>query len=246
MSGHSKWSTIKRKKGAKDAKRGATFSKVARLIEVSAKGGADPDMNFKLKLAIAKAKEVNMPNSNIEKAIQKGSGTGEESSNIEEVAYEGLAPGNVGVIIQTVTDNKNRTVSEIRHLFSKNGGTFGTSVAWQFENMGVIQIAKTNNLEEMQLAIIDSGAIDFEDIGDVLEVHTQPKELDKIKNKLEQAGLLVKSATLEMVAKNKTVIQDKTIASKVLNFLDLLEDHDDISEIYSTLDVPDEVLSQLS
>lgn len=245
MSGHSKWSTIKRKKGVKDAKRGTAFSKAARLIEVAAKGGADPNMNFKLKLAIAKAKEVNMPNSNIEKAIQKGSGADKDSSVIEETNYEGLAPGNVGVIVQTVTDNKNRTVSEIRHIFSKHDGSFGTSVAWQFENMGVLQVVKTNDLENMQLAIIDSGAINFEDVGDILEVHTQPKELDKVKTKLEQAGLKIRSAVLEMVPKNKITISDKSLAKKVLNFLDILENHDDVVNVYSTLDIPDEILSQL-
>jgi len=245
MSGHSKWSTIKRKKGAKDAKRGTVFSKLARVIEVAAKGGADPDMNFKLKLAISKAKEANMPNSNIDKAIQKGSGVNKSAVSIEEVSYEGLAPGNVGVVVQAVTDNKNRTVSEIRHIFSKHGGSFGTSVSWQFENTGILQVVKPNNLDEAELVIIDSGATDFEDTGDLLEVYTNPKDLDKVKTNLETAGLSIKSAALELVPKNKTTIQDKSAAKKAINFLEILEDHDDVSEVYSTLDVSDEILSSL-
>jgi len=246
MSGHSKWSTIKRKKGAKDAKRGASFSKAARLIEVAAKGGPDPDLNFKLKLAIAKAKELNVPNNNIDKAIKKGSGQDKEASSIEEITYEGLGPANVGVIIEAVTDNKNRTVSEIRHIFSKNGGNFGTSVAWQFESLGILQIPKSNDKEALELAIIDSGAIDFEDLGDYIEVHTKPKELDKVKTSLEQVGFKVESAVLGMVPKNKTTITDKSLAKKALNFLDVLEEHEDVSEIYSNLDIPEELLSEIS
>ena len=245
MSGHSKWSTIKHKKGAKDAKRGAVFSKLARIIEVAAKSGPDPDMNFKLKLAISKAKEANMPNSNIEKAILKGSGADKNAVSIEEVSYEGLAPGNVGVVVQAVTDNKNRTVSEIRHIFSKQGGNFGTSVSWQFENTGILQVIKPSNLDEAELAIIDSGATNFEDTGDVLEVYTNPKDLDKVKTNLENAGLTIKSASLELVSKNKTIIEDKSMAKRVINFLELLEDHDDVDEVYSTLDIPDEILADL-
>lgn len=245
MSGHSKWSTIKHKKGAKDAKRGAVFSKLARVIEVAAKDGANPDMNFKLKLAITKAREANMPNSNIDKAIQKGSGANKNAVSLEEAFYEGLAPGNVGVIVQAVTDNKNRTVSEIRHIFSKHGGNFGTSVSWQFENTGILQVAKPNNLEEAELAIIDSGAINFEDAGDVLEVYTKPKDLDKVKTNLESAGLNIKSTGLELVSKNKTIIKDRSMAKKVINFLELLENHDDVNEVYSTLDIPDDISADL-
>ncbi len=245
MSGHSKWSTIKRKKGAKDAKKGAVFSKLARLIEIAARSGADPEMNFRLKLAITKAREANMPNSNITKAIQKGSGANKDASGIVEATYEGLALGNVGVVVQTLTDNKNRTVSEIRHLFSKNGGSFGTSVNWQFSNMGVLQVAKISDTEAQELAIIDSGAINFDDEGDVLEVHTNPKELDLVKLKIEKAGFKIKSTSLELVPKNKTIISDKSLAQKVLNFLDILENHDDVVNVYSTLDIPDEILSQL-
>jgi len=245
MSGHSKWSTIKRKKGALDAKRSALFGKLARLIEVTARTGSDPSMNFTLKLAIQKAKAANMPNINIEKAIKKGSGAGKNDSQFEEITYEGLGPGNIAVIIQALTDNKNRTVAEIRNIFTKNGGNFGTSVSWQFEHRGVLQVEKSQKSEEQELAIIDSGALDFQDVGDIVEIHTNPKELDAIKTKLEEMGFKVTDISLDLVPKNKVVINDPVKAKKVLTFLDLIEEHDDVSNVYSNLDVPDEILNQL-
>ena len=245
MSGHSKWSTIKHKKGAKDAKRSALFGKLARLIEVTARNGADPDMNFTLKLAIQKAKTANMPNINIEKAIKKGSGSDKSDNQLEEITYEGIGPGNIAIVIQALTDNKNRTVAEIRTIFTKNGGNFGTSVSWQFEQRGVLQVEKSERSEEQELAIIDSGAINFEDIDNVIEVHTNPKELDMVKTKLEEVGLKIKSISLDLVPKNTVVINDPVKAKKVLTFLDLIEEHDDVSNVYSNLDVPDAILNQL-
>lgn len=245
MSGHSKWSTIKRKKGALDAKRSALFGKLARLIEVTARTGSDPSMNFTLKLAIQKAKAANMPNINIEKAIKKGSGLSKNDSQFEEIIYEGLGPGNIAVIIQALTDNKNRTVAEIRNIFTKNGGNFGTSVSWQFEHRGVLQVEKSEKSEEQELAIIDSGALDFQDVGDTLEIHTNPKELDIVKTKLEEIGFKVTDISLDLVPKNKIVINNPIKAKKVLTFLDLIEEHDDVSNVYSNLDVPDEILNQL-
>lgn len=245
MSGHSKWSTIKHKKGAKDAKRSALFGKLARLIEVTARNGADPDMNFTLKLAIQKAKTANMPNVNIKKAIKKGSGSSKDDSQLEEITYEGIGPSNIAVIIQALTDNKNRTVAEIRTIFTKNGGNFGTSVSWQFEQKGVLQIEKSEKAEEQELAIIDSGALDFEDAGDVIEVHTTPKELDVVKTRLESMGCRVKAMSLELMPKNKIFVDDPIKAKKVLTFLDLIEEQDDVSNVYSNLDVPDAVLNQL-
>ena len=245
MSGHSKWSTIKHKKGAKDAKRSALFGKLARLIEVTARNGADPDMNFTLKLAIQKAKAANMPNTNVEKAISKGSGAGKDGNQLEEISYEGIGPSNIAVIMQALTDNKNRTVAEIRNIFTKNGGNFGTSVSWQFEQRGVLQIEKSEESEEQELAIIDSGALDFQDIGDTIEIHTNPKELDAVKTKLEEMNIKVISMSLDLIPKNKVVIDDPVKARKVLMFLDLIEEHDDISNIYSNVDVPDAILNQL-
>jgi len=246
MSGHSKWSTIKRKKGALDIKKSAVFSKLARLIQVAARGGNDPEMNFHLKLAIQKAREVNMPNINIEKAIAKGSGTGKDATVIEEVTYEGLAPGNVGLVIEALTDNKNRTVSELRNIFNKNGATFGTPAAWQFETKGVLQLVKGSDSEADEMAIIDAGALDFEDAGNAFIVYTAPKELDSVKSKLETSGRTVKSAGLELTPKNKTVITDAQLAKRILNFLDILEDQEDVVNVYSTLEVSDEILSQIS
>lgn len=246
MSGHSKWSTIKHKKGALDAKRGALFTKLVKVIEVSARGGADPTMNFKLKLAVQKAKSANVPLATIDKAIKKGSGQDKEASRLEEVVYEGLAPGNVAVVIQALTDNKNRTVSDLRNLFNKAGGTFGTQVGWQFENRGMLEVSKSGNTEDMELAAIDAGALDFADVGDVVEVYTEPKLLDQVKNKLESAGFKIVSSALGLVPKSKTVVTDPNLARRILNFLDAVDDYDDVTEVASTLDVPDEILSKLS
>lgn len=245
MSGHSKWATIKRKKGALDQKRGALFTKLVKIIEVSARGGADPAMNFKLKLAVQKAKASNVPLATIDKAIKKGSGQDKEASRLEETTYEGLAPGNVAVVIQALTDNKNRTVSDLRNIFNKAGGTFGTQVGWQFENRGVLEINKSGNVEDLELAAIDAGASDFSDAGDMVEVYTEPKLLDQVKNKLESAGFKVTSSTLALVPKNKTVITDPNLAKRVLNFLDAIDDYDDVTEVASTLDVPDEIMAKI-
>ena len=268
MSGHSKWATIKRKKGALDAKRGALFTKMVKLIEVAARGGADPTMNFKLKLAIQKARSANVPSTTIDKAIKKGSGQDKEASKLEEVTYEGLAPGNVAVVIQALTDNKNRTVADLRSLFTKAGGSFGQPVSWQFDHRGILQVEKTKGSspmesdtrphaessdratigvsdEKLELAIIDAGAQDFSDAGDVMEVYTEPKLLDQVKSNLESTGFKVTSSALGLVPKNKTVVTDPVLAKRVLNFLDSLDDYDDVTEVASTLDVPDEILSKL-
>ncbi|MFH0912413.1 MAG: YebC/PmpR family DNA-binding transcriptional regulator [Patescibacteria group bacterium] len=246
MSGHSKWATIKRKKGALDAKRGALFTKLVKIIEVAARGGADPTMNFKLKLAVQKAKSANVPSTTIDKAIKKGSGQDKEASKLEEVTYEGLAPGNVAVVIQALTDNKNRTVADLRSFFTKAGGSFGQPVSWQFNHRGILQVEKVpGKTDDLELAIIDAGAQDFSDAGDAIEVYTEPKLLDQVKNQLESAGFKVTSSALGLVPKNKTVIADPSMARRVLNLLDALDDYDDVTEVASTLDVPDEVLNKL-
>lgn len=246
MSGHSKWATIKRKKGALDAKRGALFTKLVKIVEVAARGGADPTMNFKLKLAVQKAKSANVPSTTIDKAVKKGSGQDKEASKLEEMTYEGLGPGNVAVVVQALTDNKNRTVADLRSFFTKAGGSFGQPVSWQFDHRGILQVEKVPaKTEELELAIIDAGAQDFSDAGDTVEVYTEPKLLDQVKNQLEAAGFKVTSSALGLVPKNKTVIADPNTARRVLNFLDMLDDYDDVTEVASTLDVPDEVLSKL-
>lgn len=246
MSGHSKWSTIKRKKGAADVKRSALFTKLARSIEVAARaGGGDPDLNFRLKLAIQKAKAANMPGSSMDKAIRKGTGEDKDSARIEEVTYEGLGPGNIAVVVEAMTDNKNRIVSELRNLFNKAGATFGTPVAWQFEPRGILRVEKGDDPEKLELAAIEAGALDIDDVGDSLEIATLPKELDKVKTALESFGYRVAEAELGLVPKQATTITDPVLARRALNFLDGIEAHDEVAQVYSTLDIPDEVLEKM-
>jgi YebC/PmpR family DNA-binding regulatory protein len=246
MSGHSKWSTIKHKKAITDAKRGASFGKISRIIEVSARDGADPDMNFKLKLAIQKAKAANMPAGNIEKAIQKGAGLDKDASNIEEMIYEGMGPGNVAIIISSLTDNRNRTVAELRNIFTKAGGALGGvgSVAWQFENRGVLVVKKES--DDIELKLIDAGVIDYEDVGESYEVYTTPKDLNKVKQALIADGVTVEEDKLAMVPTTTVKITDAKQAEKILNLMDTLDDQMDVSEVFSNFDIDDEILKGLS
>lgn len=246
MSGHSKWSTIKHKKAITDAKKGAAFSKIARLIEVSARSGPDPEMNFRLKLAIQKARAVNMPAANIDKAIKKGSGQDKDASSIEEVAYEGMGPAGVAIIVQVFTDNKNRTVADLRNLFNKYGGSLGNSgsVAWQFKNRGLITVA--NNRDDIEMAAIDAGADDVENLGEDIEIHTDPKQLAQVKTALEASGLTVKDAKLAMIPTQTIKIADVADAKKVLGFMDALEENDDVSEVFTNFDIDEQVMNQLA
>lgn len=244
MSGHSKWSTIKRKKATTDAKRGAAFSKLARLIEVTARGGADPEMNFRLKLAIGKARAANMPAANIDKAIRKGAGLDKESSSIEEVTYEGIGPGNIAVIIQALTDNKNRTVSELRNIFTKSGGNFGTPVNWQFKNRGVITVPKIG--DNLELRLIDAGAEEIEDIDDAYEVYTDPKNLGQTRKNLVESGIEVREDRLAMIPTQTTKITDAAMAKRVVNFVEALEDHDDVAEVFANFDIDDSIIQELN
>lgn len=245
MSGHSKWSTIKRKKGALDAKRGAEFTKLTRLIEVAAKSGADPAMNFRLKLAIQKAKSANMPSANIDKAVRKGAGLDKDKSSIEEVMYEGMAPGNVAVMVQALTDNKNRTVSDLRNLFTKHGGSLGNSgaVAWQFTNRGILVVPKTD--PETELKAIEAGAEDIQDQGDVIEIYTKPTELNKVKQALLTAGVTIQEYKLALVPTTTVKITDANIARKVIQLMDALEDNEDVTEVFSNFDIDDTILNTL-
>lgn len=245
MSGHSKWSTIKHKKAITDAKRGAAFGKISRIIEVAARDGADPDMNFKLKLAIGKAKVANMPSSNVEKAIQKGAGLDKDGSNIEEIIYEAMGPGNIAIMINALTDNRNRTVAELRHIFLKAGGSLGNtgSVAWQFANRGVLTVKKKDDDTEMK--IIDAGVLDYEDLGEVYEVHTEPKDLNKVKQALIAGNVEVVEDKLAMVPTDMVKITDMTVAQKILNLMDALEDQMDVAEVFSNFDIDDEILKEL-
>jgi YebC/PmpR family DNA-binding regulatory protein len=239
MSGHSKWSQIKRQKGVNDAKRGAAFTKVARDITLAARsgGGADPDGNYKLRLAIEKARAVNMPADNIKRAIRRGTGE-EEGVTYDEVTYEGYGPGGVAILVETLTDNKNRTVGEIRHMFGKHGGNLGAenSVAWMFDRKGYIVIEKSKVDEEtLMAAALDAGADDLRDDGDHWEVISAPAAFDTVS---EAVRKLVEpdSAAIAMLPKNLTKLEGKT-AQQMMRLMDALDDHDDVQKVWSNFDI---------
>lgn len=244
MSGHSKWATIKRAKGATDAKRGALFTKLSREIITAAKqGGGDPGMNFKLRLAIQRAKAANMPNDNIERAIAKGTGA-DTAEQLDEILYEGYGPGGIAILVETMTDNRNRTVAEVRHQFSRAGGNLGEngSVAWQFEPRGVISVPVNGvDADEIALTAIDAGAEDVQVSGDVVEVQTEPANLEPVRQALEGSGVNVESADFAMVPK-VTMELDAKVAAQALRLLDGLEDLEDVIRVYSNADFSDEVL----
>lgn len=245
MSGHSKWSTIKRKKGALDAKKGAEFTKLARLIEVAAKGGADPTMNFRLKLAVQKAKSANMPSANIDKAVRKGAGLDKDKSSIEEIMYEGLGPGGVAIMVHSLTDNKNRTVSDLRNLFTKYGGNLGNSgsVAWQFANKGILIVSKGD--PDLELKAIDAGAEDIQDLGDVWEIYTAPTSLNQVKQALLASGVSIQEDKLALVPTTTVKLTDAVLAQKILNFMEALEDNEDVAEVFSNFDIDENIIQEL-
>ncbi len=246
MGGHSHWSTIKRQKGASDAKRGQLFTKLSREVAVSAReGGGDPDMNFRLRLAIEKARESNMPADTIKRAVERGAGGGDAAALVE-TTFEGYGPGGVAIIIQVVTDNRNRTVSEIRTTLSRNGGSLGESgsVAWQFDSVGFIALeVGEGDPEEVALAAIDAGAQDVRTEARQVEVYTAPTELVKVRRALEEAGLSVATAELSMLPKNTLSLDDRS-AGQVLRLLDILEDLDDVQKVFSNAEFPDSVLME--
>lgn len=244
MSGHSKWSTIKRQKGANDAKRGAIFTKLSReIIQAAKQGGADPGMNFKLRLAIQRAKAQNMPNDNIDRAIAKGTGGG-EGEQLDEIQYEGYGPGGTAIIVATLTDNRNRTVAEIRHQFSRGGGNLGEngSVAWQFEAKGLITIP-TNGKDPDDLALlaIDAGAEDVDVQDDQVEVKTEPSSLEPIRKALESNGLDIENADFALVPKMTVELETKA-AHQVLRLIEALEDLEDVQRVYSNAEFSDEAI----
>lgn len=245
MSGHSKWSTIKHKKAATDAKRGAAFTKIARLIEVAAKSGPDPEMNFRLKLAVQKAREANMPAANVDKAIRKGAGLDADKSSIEEITYEGVGPGNVAIMIEALTDNKNRTVASLRNIFTKAGGNLGNSgsVAWQFQSRGILSVAKGD--PDLELKLIEAGADDINEYDDEFEVHTKPNELNAVKQQLAANGIEVKEAKLALVPTSMTKLTDAQIARRAIALIETLEDDDDVDQVYSNLEVDDSILGEI-
>jgi YebC/PmpR family DNA-binding regulatory protein len=246
MSGHSKWSTIKRKKGAADAKRGALFGKLSRAITVAAReGGGDPEMNSALGLAVQRAKEGNMPNDNIQRAIDKGTGAGADAAMIEQITYEGYAPGGVAVMVEVLTDNRNRAASDVRYVFSKNGGKLGTtgSVSYLFERKGVILIPK-NEVDEdelMELAL-EAGAEDVEVSESDYRVVTAPEDFATVRESLEEAGIAFENAEITMQPQN-SIDLDASTAKQTLRLIDALEENDDVQEVYANFDISDEVMA---
>lgn len=245
MSGHSKWSTIKRKKGAADAKRGALFTKLSRELIIAAReGGPDPAMNFKLRLAVQRAKAANMPNDNIDRAIAKATGGG-DGENYDEIMFEGYGPGGAAILVSTLTDNRNRTVAEVRHQFSRAGGNLGEtgSVGWQFEAKGLITVvAGDGDADEIALKAIDAGAEDVDVQGDTIEVKTEPSDLERVRQELESAGFTIENADYAMVPKTPMELDEKT-AIQTLRLLDGLEELEDVQRVYSNADFSDEVLT---
>jgi len=245
MSGHSKWAQIKRKKAATDVKRGKIFTKLIKEIITAARlGGGDPNSNARLRAAIEAAKAENMPKQNIERAIKKG--TGElEGSYYEEVSYEGYGAGGIAILISALTDNRNRTVSEIRYLFNKYGGNLGETgcVSWMFEKKGVIAFAKNEIDEERLMELtVEAGAEDIKIEENEFEVITTPEEFDRIKQFFDKAGLKYERAEITMICQNVVKITDKNQAERILKLMDALEDHDDVQKVYANFDIPDEIL----
>ena len=250
MSGHSKWSSIKHKKGAADAKRGKLFSKLTRAIIVAAKeGGGDPANNLALQNAIEKARSYSMPKDNIDRAIAKGTGEGADGASYETVVYEGYGPEGVAVIVEALTDNRNRTASEVRHAFTKHGGSLGTTgaVAWQFERRGVVVVpAAAVDEEELFMAAADAGADDVEADGDVFQVTSVPESLAAVRAAIEAAGFTVDSAELSMVPKTTVAVEDESAAKSVMRLIDTLEDNDDVQDVYANFDIPEQVLEAVA
>jgi YebC/PmpR family DNA-binding regulatory protein len=250
VSGHSKWSTIKHKKGAADAKRGKLFSKLSRAIMVAAKeGGADPGSNLALQNAIEKARSYSMPKDNIERAIARGSGTAGDSEAFEQITYEGYGPNGVAIIVEALSDNRNRTASEVRHVFAKHDGNLGTSgaVAWLFERRGVILVdGERFGEDDVTLAAAEGGAEDVELDGSTLEVTTTPESLTAVREALEQAGVEVESAETTMVPKTTIELDDESAARKTLRLIDALEELDDVSEVYANFDIPEQLLEAVA
>lgn len=239
MSGHSKWSTIKREKGAKDAKRGAVFTQIGNLIAIAARSGTDPTMNSALAMAIDKAKQANMPAANIQRAIDRVAD--KNAAVLEETAYEGMGPGGVGIIIETATDNKNRTFPEVKNALTKNGGRIADagSVMFQFTRKGVIRVAATG--EDALLTILDAGAEDaLEEDGDII-VYTEQKELAKVRQAILDANLKIEEAELQYVPNGSVDIEDPEIAQKVLKIMDALEDLDDVVGVHTNADITAEI-----
>jgi YebC/PmpR family DNA-binding regulatory protein len=249
MSGHSKWSTIKRKKGAEDAKRGKVFTRIAREIMMAAReGGPDPDANSSLRIAVDKARAANMPKDNIERAINRGAGIGDDAVAVEEIVYEGYGPHGVAIVIDVVTDNKNRTLADIKYVFNRNGGSMASagSVTWQFEQKGYIAIKSDGvDYEEVFLEAAEAGADDVQTEDDVYTIYTPREELGHVARTLEEAGYEIEERELIWMPKNEIQLETQQ-ALQVMNLIEKLEDLDDVDSVASNLDITDEIAAALS
>jgi len=248
MSGHSKWSSIKHKKGAADAKRGKLFTKLARAITVAARdGGGDPDNSPALATAIQKARDASMPKDNIQRAIDRGTGAGADATAIESVVFEGYGPGGAAILVEALTDNRNRTSAEVRHAFSKHNGSLGEpgSVAWIFEKRGVLAVDGGRYGEDDLIAAIDAGADDVREEGDLLRVLCEPSSLNAVREVLEAGGVEIQSADVTMEPKSTVEVKGND-AKSLLGLIEDLEDDDDVNEVHANFDIPDEVLQQLA
>jgi YebC/PmpR family DNA-binding regulatory protein len=250
VSGHSKWSTIKHKKGAADAKRGQLFTKLSKAIIVAAKeGGADPAANLSLQNAIEKAKSYSMPKDTIERAIARGAGTDADAAAYETILYEGYGPDGVAVLVEALTDNRNRTASDVRHTFTKNGGNLGTTgaVAWLFERRGIVLVdAAGVDEDELTLAAAEGGAEDVELDGSVFEISSAPEDLAAVRQAIEDAGIKVESAELSMVPKTTVEVAEEPSAKKLIRLIEALEENDDIQGVYANFDIPEQVLEAVA
>jgi len=244
MSGHSKWATIKHQKGAKDKARGKLFAKVLRQVEVAAReGGGDPDANPTLRTMYQKARDASIPLDTIERAIKRG--TGElEGVTYEQITYEGYAPGGVAVLVEVLTDNRNRTGADIRSIFSRNGGSIAEpgAVAWQFDRKGQVLVDRKADEDELMLVALDAGAEDIADDGELWRVTTSPTDLHRVRTAIEEAGMTVDSADLTMVPQTTIPLDDAEGARKVLRLIDALDEHDDVQQVHANFDIPDSIL----
>jgi YebC/PmpR family DNA-binding regulatory protein len=250
MAGHSKWANTKHRKARADAQKGKVFTKIAREIIVATKeGGPDQESNFRLRLAIQKAKEVNMPGDNINRAIQKGSGEG-DSLSLEQVTYEGYGPSGVAVLLEIMTDNRNRTAADIRHIFSRRGGNMGESgcVAWIFNRKGYLTIDHTEGLpseDELMMLALEGGAEDFQTEENSYVILTSTEDFERVKDTFMKENIELSTAEVTMVPSNLVRIEDADEAAKVLNLLEALEEHDDVQNVYANFDIPDKIMQSL-
>jgi len=248
MAGHSHWAQIKRKKAAQDAKRGQLFTKLIREIIVAVRtgGSGDPELNPRLRAAIQAARSANMPKENIERAIKKALGL-EEGTQYEEATFEGYGPGGVAILINTITDNRRRTVSELRHLFGKYGGNLAEpgAVAWIFEQKGLIVVPKKDEEKVLEIAI-EKGAEDTKEYESEIEVITDPSQFEEIKKALENAGIEIISAKVTMVPKTTVSVEDEATANSILKFMEALEELDDVQQVYANFDIPEKIMENLN